>query len=243
MNLVDEQNRVRLLLQGVEHLLDAFLEVAPIAGARDERPKIEGVEAGVLERGRHPSLVNAQGQALGQRRLSDAWLTDEEGIVLPPPAEHMHHAVEFGIAPNQRVDLTGGRARGQIGGVGLERLRVPPGLRILVAPDTGATVGHLPAQHPQQGQPVDTLLPQEVGGMAVGFLQQEHQEGPALYLRRRRGCGVEHGTLHHPVEADGRLRLDGRTAGHRDEGTGQHLVERRRQVGQLDPARPQRLTG
>src|SRR6185437_14246108 len=41
MNLVDEQDRVRVRLQFLQDLLQPLLEIAAIAGAREQRPHVE----------------------------------------------------------------------------------------------------------------------------------------------------------------------------------------------------------
>ena len=132
VDLVDEEDRVRLLRQPVEHLLDALLEVAAVAGAGHERPEVERVDGGRLQHLGHVALLDAQRQPLGQRGLAHARLADEQRVVLAPPAEHLHHPLDLGGAADQRIDLARGRLLVQVGGVGLERIgrrRAPPPAR------------------------------------------------------------------------------------------------------------------
>ena len=82
---------------------------------------------------------------------------------------------------------------------------------------------------PQQRKAVEPLLAEEVGGVAVVFLEQEDQQCAALHLLRAGRGGVHHGTLDDPIEADGGLGLDGLAPGHRRERALQNLFEIRAQ--------------
>ena len=89
----------------LEHLLHALLEVAAIARAGEQRAEVERVDLRVLEHIGHVALVDAQRQTLGERRLADARLADEQRVVLPPPAQHLDHPLELERAADQRIDL------------------------------------------------------------------------------------------------------------------------------------------
>ena len=67
--------------------------------------------------------MNPQREPFGERRLADAGLADQQRVVLPPPAEHLHHALELGLAADQRIDLPLAARADQIGGKRLERIR------------------------------------------------------------------------------------------------------------------------
>ena len=145
MNLVDEQNGVRLGLERIEHLLDAFFEITAVPCTCHQRPQVERINARLLERGRHAALVNPQRQTFSQRRLADAGFSDQQRIVLPSPTEHVHHAVELGVASNQRVNLPCGGTRRQIGGIGLERLRTTGCLSSIIRSHPCPAIRCLPA--------------------------------------------------------------------------------------------------
>ena len=57
------------------------------------------------ERRRHVGLEQAQREPLGHRRLADAGLADEHGIVLAPPAEDLDRPLQLLLAPDQRIEL------------------------------------------------------------------------------------------------------------------------------------------
>ena len=199
------------LLEPIEHLLDALLEVAAIARAGDQRAEIERVDRRVLQRLRHVALMDAQRQPFGQRRLADARLADEQRVVLPAPAQHLHHALELERAADQRIDLPRRGARDQVGRKGLERI----GRRRAAAgsPPSGAAAGSpfgAVRDDAQQRQPIDALRAQEVRGVALLLLQHEHEQAAAVDLLGARHRGVHHGLLDDAIEAERRLGLDRR---------------------------------
>ena len=77
----------------------------------------------------------------------------------------------------------------------------------------------------QQRQPIDALLAQEVGGVALFFLQQEHQQRAAFDLLRAGRCGVHDGPLDDAIETERRFRLDRLPPGHRRERLLEHFFE------------------
>ena len=58
-----------------------------------------------LRLSRHVALHDAQRQPFGDRRLADARLADEHGVVLRAPREHLDHAANFLVAADHRVEL------------------------------------------------------------------------------------------------------------------------------------------
>ena len=111
VDLVDEQNRARLLLQPRHHALQALLEVAAILRAGDQRAHVERVDRAIAQDLRHLALDDQARQALGQRGLADAGLADEQRIVLAPPTENLHGALDLGLPADQRIDLASLRER------------------------------------------------------------------------------------------------------------------------------------
>ena len=105
VDLVDEQDRARILLELLDDLLQPLLEVAAIAGAGEQRAHVEREDRGVVQHFRHVALDDALGQALGDRRLADAGIADIERVVLGAAAEHLDGAVDLGLAADQRIDL------------------------------------------------------------------------------------------------------------------------------------------
>jgi hypothetical protein len=105
VDLVDEEDRVGLVLQRAQHALQALLEVAAVLGARQQRAHVEGVHGGVREDLRHVLLHDAPGQAFGDRGLAHAGLTHQQRVVLAAAAQDLDHALDLVLAADQRIDL------------------------------------------------------------------------------------------------------------------------------------------
>ena len=84
MDLVDEEDRVRLVAQLLQHALQALLEVTAVLGAGQQRAHVQRVDVGVGQDFGHVFLGDAPGQAFGDGRLADAGLADQQRVVLAP---------------------------------------------------------------------------------------------------------------------------------------------------------------
>ena len=83
VQLVDEGDDLAGgVLDVVEDRLEAFLELAAILRAGDHGAHVEGDDGLVTQALRHVAVDDALGQALDDRRLADAGLTDEHRVVL-----------------------------------------------------------------------------------------------------------------------------------------------------------------
>ena len=122
MNLVDEQNGVRLAAEPLEHLFDALLEVAAISRSGEQRSKIERKHLRAFQDVRYLAFVNPERQTFSERCLADARLADEQRVVLPASAQHLNHSLELETTSDERIDLPRGRASDKVRGVGLERI-------------------------------------------------------------------------------------------------------------------------
>ena len=100
-------NRIRFGVadDGLDHGLQALLEVAAKARAGEQRAHVERVDLDVLERLGHVAVVDRERQPLGERGLADARFADEHRIVLAPAQQHMNRALDFVLAPDQRIDF------------------------------------------------------------------------------------------------------------------------------------------
>jgi hypothetical protein len=83
VELVDKQDDVLLLLlELLEHLLHPLLEIPAETGARDEPAHVEREDALAIDRLWYVLRDDPLGEPLGHRRLADACLTYEDGIIL-----------------------------------------------------------------------------------------------------------------------------------------------------------------
>ena len=131
VQLVDEEDDLALALRDLlQHGLEALLEFAAIFRAREERAYVQREHALVLQTFGNVTADDALGQTFDDRGLADAGLADEHRVVLRAPREHLDHAADLFIAPDDRIDLALASKIGQIATVLVERLVFA--LRILV---------------------------------------------------------------------------------------------------------------
>ena len=71
----------------------------------------------------HAALVDAEREPLGERRLPDAGLADEDRVVLAAARQDVDRAIELGTAPDQRIELALRRPLRQVRREGAERIR------------------------------------------------------------------------------------------------------------------------
>jgi len=247
VELVDEEDDLALGGGDLgEHRLEALLELAAILRARDQRADVERPDALALQ-----PLGNIAGddplrKPLGDRRLADAWLADEDRVVLRAPREHLDRPPDLLVTADDGVELARLGERRQVAPVLLERL---VGALGILARDP------LPAAH---------LLERGEQGVARDEVEGEQQmlDGDVLVTERLRlverarehalnrppclgGCGT--------TAADGRLRAQARLrlgaqrrgvgAGALDERARKLLVEqgeREMVLGELGVAEPSR---
>ena len=114
VQLVDEQDDVAAGADLLQHLLQALFEVAAVARARDQRAEVERVELLGVQRLGHGALDDALREPLDDGGLADAGLTDQHRVVLGAPAEHLHHALDLALAPDDRVELLLARELGEV---------------------------------------------------------------------------------------------------------------------------------
>ena len=93
------------------HLVDQSLQpvfkLAFNSRARLQEGQVETVDLNPLQGRRHIAADQAIGKPLHHGRLSNARLTGENRIVLPPPHQDVDHLPHFNIAAQNRIDLPG----------------------------------------------------------------------------------------------------------------------------------------
>ena len=104
-----------------EHALQAFLELAAVGGAGDQRAHVQRDHAPVAQRLGHVAGDDPLGEALDDRRLADAGLADQDGVVLGATREHLDHPADLIVAPDHGVELALLGNLGQIAPEALER--------------------------------------------------------------------------------------------------------------------------
>ncbi len=117
MDLVDEEDHIRAVLQLVHHRLHALLELAAVFGAGHQAGDVQGHDALVEEHAAHLALNDAQGEAFGDGALAHAGFADQHGVVLLTAGEDLAHALDLLLAAHDRVQLA---VLGQLGEVAAE---------------------------------------------------------------------------------------------------------------------------
>ena len=138
VDFIDEHDRARRGLDLLDHLLEALLEVAAIAGSREQRAHVEREHGGIAQYVRHLAMHDAAREPFGDRGLADAGIADEERIVLLAAAQHLDGAADLGVAADQRVDLALFRLLVEIDAIGVERVALL--LRLVAALGVGILI-------------------------------------------------------------------------------------------------------
>jgi len=125
MDLIDERDD---LAARVGHFfqdgLQALFELAAIFRTGHHRGEVERHETLGLQAFRHVARGDPLGEPLDDCGLADAGFADEDRIVLRAPRQHLHHAPNFFVAADDRVDFPVAGARREIDAVLRERLKL-----------------------------------------------------------------------------------------------------------------------
>ncbi len=132
-----------MLLDLLHHLLEALLEIAAIARAGEQRAHVEREHRRVGEHLRHFRLDDLAREPLGDRRLADAGIADQQRIVLLPAAEHLDRARDLGLAADQRIDPAVLRLLVEVDAISVERAFLFLGLAVLLGLFRLARLGFL----------------------------------------------------------------------------------------------------
>ena len=124
VKFIDERDDLAVgLLDLVEHRLQPLLELTAVLRAGDHRCEIERDEGLAHEACRDVALDDSPRKALNDSGLADAWLADENRVVLRAAREHLDGAAHLLVAADDRVDLALARTRGQVDAVFLKGLK------------------------------------------------------------------------------------------------------------------------
>ncbi len=105
MQLIDEDDGVLILHQLLHDGLEPLFELAAVLGAGDDQRKVERQNALVRQERRHVAIGDALRQAFHNGRLAHAGLADQHRVVLGAAAENLHHALQFVIAADERIEI------------------------------------------------------------------------------------------------------------------------------------------
>src|SRR4029079_15574597 len=106
MNLVDEEYRVCVVEELLQYGFEPLLEIAAVFGAGEKRAHVERIDRALREDLRHGAFNYAPRQTFGDCGLAHPRLAHQQRIVLAPPAQRLHDALEFALASDQRIDFS-----------------------------------------------------------------------------------------------------------------------------------------
>ena len=164
MQLVDKDDGVLRLHQFLHDGLQALFKLAAILGAGDNQRKIKSEDALVGQERRNFSVRDALRQSFDDGGLAHAGLADQHRIVLGAAAQNLDDALQFAIAPDQRIELVVHGGLGQVAGKFAEQGRFALTLRrrfLLAAA----------RQFFANGRKPQTTLVQNLGRKALFFSQ------------------------------------------------------------------------
>src|SRR5450830_3763 len=248
VDFVDKENAVRAVLQLLEDGFQALLKIAAILGAGQQSAHVERIHDGVLEDLRHIALRDAPCRAFGDGSLADAGFADQQWVVLAAAAESLDHALDFGIAADQRIDLSFCGSLVQILGELIERtfLLLAFGLHVfrsfwrflrinllILAHTMRNEIDYVQAGHALLMQIIDSvrILLTEDGDEHVGTGHFLLAVGSLLHVHDR--------ALNHTLEAQRGLRIDFIGTGHGWRVIGNKIGQRLAQVVDIDRTRAQ----
>ena len=106
VQFIDEENDLALAPGYlIEDRLQSFLKFAPVLGSGDQSTHIQREDFLILQRFRDIFLRDALRQPFDDRRLADAWLADQNRIVLGLAGKDPDHIPDLIITADDRVHL------------------------------------------------------------------------------------------------------------------------------------------
>ncbi len=183
VNLVDEQDRVRIFGKLFENRLEPLFEITAVLGASKQRAHVQRINLRAQQDFRHATLNNTPRKPLGDGGFANTGLTNQQRIVLAPPAQGLNDPLELTFASDERINFAGNRQRVQIKRVIFER--TAPGLLLLgltfsilllfgrrrlrqLGDAVRDEVDNIEASH--------AFLMQEINGVRVFFAEYRHQD-------------------------------------------------------------------
>jgi len=130
VQLVDEENHIPRSLHLVQDALDALFKVAAVLCAREHGRQVHTHNTLVAQVLGHVAVRNALRQPLGHRRLADAGLADEHGVILAAAREDLDGALDLPVATDDRVHLPAGCQLREVAAVLVECFRVGGAARL-----------------------------------------------------------------------------------------------------------------
>ena len=172
VQLVDEDDDVRVVGQFLHDRLEAFFELTAILRARDDERDVERENPLVRQEVRDVAEDDLLRQAFDDGGLADARLADEHGVVLRPAAEHLLDALDFVLAADERVEVVLHRRLGEVAAeLGEQRRFLHAGERGLLVEQLDDVLADRVEAHPlfhEDGRRHRTLFTQDAEQQVLG---------------------------------------------------------------------------
>jgi hypothetical protein len=127
VQLVDEEDHVLHAADLGHDGLDALLELAAVLGPSDHHGQVEDHDPPVAQDLGHVPIDHVLGEAFDDRGLTDARLTEEDGIVFRAAAEDLNDALDLVVTADHRVELPFAGELGEVAAESVERGRSSSG--------------------------------------------------------------------------------------------------------------------
>ena len=203
VQLVDEDDDVRVVGQLLHDRLEALFELTAVFRAGHDQRDVEREDPFVGEEVRHVAVDDLLRQPLDDRRLADARLADQHGVVLGAAAEHLLHALELVLAADERVELILHRRLGEVAAeLGEQRRFLHARQRRLLVEELNDVLAHGVEPHP--------LFEQDRRGDRALFAQDAEQQMLGADVVVEQTVGFFGGELEHALGFGAERDLDRR---------------------------------
>ena len=215
VDLVDEEDRVGMILHLLHDRLQPLLEVAAVAGAGEKRAHVEAVDRGAGQDLGRLALDDLPGEAFRDRGLAHAGVAHQERVVLAPAAEHLDATLDLRLAPDQRIDVALERLDVEVdailrqrrflgvAGLALGRLMALVGTRDGARLAEGRVLGHAVRDVVHGVVARHVLLLQEEGRVRLALREDRDEDVGPRHLGPARGLHVDRGALDDALEGGG----------------------------------------
>src|SRR5690606_36797444 len=114
VQLVDEQDHIRRLLQFIHYSLHPLFKLAAVFCSGHERSEVEGHYPFAKENARYFLLNNPEGQTFSYSGLTNTRFTDQYRVVLLSPGKDLSYAFNFFFAAHDGIQFIVFRQTGKV---------------------------------------------------------------------------------------------------------------------------------
>ncbi len=209
MQLVDEQDDVTRLLNLLDALLQALLELAAVLRACNQRGNVQRDDADVAQQVGHLIGHDELSQALGDGRFAHARLADEQRVVLLAAREDLHHALDLSRTADNRVELAFAGLLGKVGAEFAEHALGGTGGGIEADAGKNRGSAHQIVQGATDGIAFHAHVLQHIDGRALTFAHDAQKQMLGGDIALAHLHGFAQGVLQHAFHTRGEAEVPG----------------------------------